>query len=285
MQMEKRDYKIINILNHNTIIGESRESKNTYVFFGKGIGFNKKKGDDFTYNDSIAEALLVLKESQVQEYQDLMNRVQDKKLIHAVQDVVYEANKFFNHVNSNLQITLLDHLNFFIEREKQNISITYPFLNELQYLYPKEYEFSIHALDYINEQMKGIAHFPENELGFIVLHIHAASTDSKVSKVLRNNEMIYDVKLLIEEVGNCKVDTRSSYYIRFLNHLDFAIHRSKNDITIENVLLDSIKVTCAQEYEIAQRIAVMLKKKYRITLDEHEIGYLAVHIYNLRTKK
>ena len=46
--------------------------------------------------------------------------VDNKKLVDLVQDLVYEANKFFDgKVNAKLNLTLLDHLNFALERQKK----------------------------------------------------------------------------------------------------------------------------------------------------------------------
>ena len=284
--MNKGKFEIINVLNHNTLLCKAIDSQETYVFFGKGIGFKKKKGEQFTYDKNVESAMLALEDKEANLYKELVERVESEKLITVVQDVVLEANKFFDHhINGNLHLTLLDHLNFAIERQRQNYLMNYPFLHELKFIYPKEYEFSEHALKYINEQMKDVVQFDESELGFLVLHIHAAISNEKVSKVLRNNQILYDCTKIIEhEVGE-ELDRRSIYYARFTKHLEFAIQRSRNDIHLENVVLQSIKDTCKEEFGIAQKINEHLSKSYRVNLDENEIGYLTLHIYNLKTRK
>lgn len=284
--MVESKFEIISSLNHNAILCREINKQETYVFFGKGIGFNKKKGDRFIYDKNVENAMLVLEPKEADLYKELLNNVKNDSLVNVVQEVVYEANQFFNQkINANLNLTLLDHLNFALERQKQNIVMNYPFLNELRFIYPKEYEFSTKALEYINMQMNGSAHFDDAELGFLVLHIHAAVTDEKVSKVLRNNEILFDCTKVIEDETKEDVDRSSIYYSRFTKHLEYAIQRYKNGIQLENVLLSSIKETCKTEYEIAEKINAVLKKKYRTDLDENEIGYLALHIYNLRNRK
>lgn len=281
--MIKKEYIVISSLNHNTILCEGANKEGTYVFIGKGIGFKKAKGDPFIYDKNVENAMLVLKQKEADLYKELLSHVKNDALVSVVQEVVYEANQFFDKkVNSNLNITLLDHLNFALERQKQNIVMNYPFLNELRFIYPKEYEFSVKALAFINDNMKNNAHFEESELGFLVLHFHAAVTDSKVSSVVRNNQVLYDCTKIIEEETQEKVNYSSIYYARFTKHLEYAMERYKNGILLENVLLDSIKNTCSAEYEIALKINKTLKKVYRTDLDENEIGYLALHIYNLR---
>ena len=286
MREKEKNFIILETLNHNALLCQGIITKKTYVFFGKGIGFKKKSGEKFVYDEKVQNALTVLSSEEADQYCDLLEMVENKKLIETVQKIVYEANKFFGgHINAKLNLTLLDHLNFALQRQKNNIVINYPFLNELKFIYPKEYEFAEYAYNYLNAKIGENVKFEEAELGFLVLHIHAAVTNSKVSKVLQNNEIIYDCRKTIEDEFQKKVDVNSIYYSRFIKHLEYAIHRYKNGIQIDNILLDSIKNKCAICYEIAQKINTMLKKKYRINLDENEIGYLAIHIYNLRNKK
>ena len=284
--MGSKTFEIINVLNHNAILCKGGEEKDTYVFFGKGIGFKKKKGDCFTHSEDVENMMLVLEDNEANLYKELLQRVENKELISVVQDVTIEANKFFNHqINGNLNLTLLDHLNFALVRQNQNIVMNYPFLNELKFIYPKEYEFSMKALKYINTQLKGIAQFEDAELGFFVLHIHAAVSDEKISKVLLNNQMLYESIHIIEEAINEKIDRTSIYYARFSKHIEYAVQRSKNGIHLENVMLKSIMETCKEEFAIAKKINEHLNKSYRINLDDNEIGYLTLHIYNLRNRK
>lgn len=283
--MHEDKYMIINVLNHNTLLCKHMETGETYVFFGKGIGFKRKAGEAFIYDKSVENAMLVLENKEAGLYKELVERVENKKLITVVQEVVQEANRFFeNRVNGNLNLTLLDHLNFAIERQKQNYQMNYPFLHELRFIYPKEYEFSSRALEYINNRMGGIVKFEEAELGFLVLHIHAAISNEKVSKVLLNNQVLYDCTKILEDEAGKKLNRSSIYYARFTKHLEFAIQRSRNGISLDNVLLDSIKETCKEEFKTAEKINELLSKSYRIKLDENEIGYLAMHIYSLKNE-
>lgn len=283
--MIEKKFEIVNVLNHNTLLCKVEKTQQTYVFFGKGIGFKRKKGETFHYDKSVENTLLALEYEEANQYKELLEHVQDKKLVNVVQEIVQEANKFFDHgVNGNLNLTLLDHLNFAIERQKQNYQMNYPFLHELKFIYPKEYEFSAGALKYINEQMKETAFFDNAELGFLVLHIHAAISNETVSKVLMNNEILFECTQIIEEVSGSKVERQSIYYSRFTKHLEYAVSRYKNGIHLQNVLLDQIKETCSEDFKIAKKINEHLTKKHRVNLDEDEIGYLTLHIYNLRNR-
>lgn len=281
-----REFEIINVFNHNAILCKAINTEENLVFFGKGIGFKKKRGETFEYNSNVEDVKLVLEADEANKYKKLLQQVKNKKLVKVIQNVVYEANKYFQYkINAKLNLTLLDHLNFAIERQKNNIIMNYPFLNELQFIYPKEYKFAIMAFKYINEEMKDDIIFDKSELGFLILHIHAALRNDKVSNVLINNEITYNCLKIIEKEFNKKIGSDSIYYSRFIKHLEYAIYRFKNNIKLENILLDSVIDLCNKEYFIAEKINDLLNKKYRINLDKDELGYLALHIYNLRTKE
>lgn len=283
IKTKSKKHTIIKVLNHNTLICQEEGSEDQSIFFGKGIGFKKDVGDEINFDSSVAQAMVIMDKDQVTHYKSLMEKVKNSQIIDAVQAVVSMAHDFFNgKVSSNLQITLLDHINFAIERKKQNIDFTYPFLNELKHIYPKEYEFSLQAVDYLQKNLKDS--IPDNELGFVVLHIHAALEDKKISAVVLRNQIMHECIQIIEKETDFRINPQSIYYARFANHIEYAIHRTNNKIKIENVMLDSIQSKCVEEYKIAQVIGEHLKSKYHLKLDEAELGYLALHIYNFKQK-
>lgn len=283
--MNKKEYEIINVLNHNTLLCNDNNKKETYVFFGKGIGFKKKRGDIFIENNDIENFLLALEKDEAIKYKELLEQVSSNKLIDVVQEIVYKANESFNYgINAKLNLTLLDHLNFAWQRQKNNIIINYPFLDELRFIYPKEYDFSKKALYYLNEKMKPDICFDEAELGFLVLHIHAALKNEKVSNVLLNREIVHMCIGFIERKFNERIDRKTIYYSRFVKHLEYAIHRYRKGIQLQNVLLNSVKDICKNEYYISKELNIILKTKYHIDLDENELGYLTLHIYNLKNR-
>ena len=78
-----------------------------------------------------------------------------------------------------------------------------------------------------------------------------------------------------EEFG--KVDR----YILFTmaDHLDFAVRRIQNGEQISNPLTDDIRIMFYKEYKVAGCIRDLLKEKLGIRIDEHEIGYIALHVH------
>ena len=64
------------------------------------------------------------------------------------------------------------------------------------------------------------------------------------------------------------------------DHLDFAVRRIQNGEQISNPLTDDIRVMFYKEYKVASCIRELLKERLQIEIDEHEIGYLALHVHS-----
>ena len=64
------------------------------------------------------------------------------------------------------------------------------------------------------------------------------------------------------------------------DHLDFAVRRIQNGEQISNPLTDDIRVMFYKEYKVASCIQELLWGRLQIRIDEHEIGYLALHVHS-----
>ena len=64
------------------------------------------------------------------------------------------------------------------------------------------------------------------------------------------------------------------------DHLDFAIRRIQNGEQISNPLTDDIRVMFYKEYKVASCIQELLWERLQIRIDEHEVGYLALHVHS-----
>lgn len=79
-----------------------------------------------------------------------------------------------------------------------------------------------------------------------------------------------------EEFG--KVDR--SILFTMADHLDFAVRRIQNGEQISNPLTDDIRIMFYKEYKVAGCIRDLLKEKLGIRIDEHEVGYIALHVHS-----
>ena len=64
------------------------------------------------------------------------------------------------------------------------------------------------------------------------------------------------------------------------DHISFAVSRIRNQEQISNPLTDDIRVLFHNEFQAASVLRDILQKRMQITIDEHEIGYVALHIHS-----
>lgn len=100
-------------------------------------------------------------------------------------------------------------------------------------------------------------------------------------------EIIKSVSPLCLELANEVLDQAEEEFgkvDRFIlftmaDHLDFAVRRIQNGEQISNPLTDDIRIMFYKEYKVAGCIRDLLKEKLGIRIDEHEIGYIALHVH------
>ena len=68
--------------------------------------------------------------------------------------------------------------------------------------------------------------------------------------------------------------------IPLADHISFAVSRIRNQEQISNPLTDDIRVLFHNEFQAASVLRDILQKRMQITIDEHEIGYVALHIHS-----
>lgn len=64
------------------------------------------------------------------------------------------------------------------------------------------------------------------------------------------------------------------------DHIAFAVERIRNREQISNPLTEDIKVLFYSEFQVASVLKKILMEKLQIIIDEHEIGYVALHIHS-----
>lgn len=157
--------QIIKIFNNNVLLAEDSQEDEVIVM-GRGIGFQKKSGE--TVDLEKIEKLFVLKENN-----DLLPTIYDdmsNEEIELVLDIIKLAEATLDvSFQSNLYITLADHLHFAIERHKQGLSLQNPLSWQIKKLYRPEYAVGQKALEIIENKI-GVR-LSEEEAASIALHL------------------------------------------------------------------------------------------------------------------
>ncbi|MFU0825045.1 PRD domain-containing protein [Clostridium sp.] len=271
------DYYIVKkVLNNNVVIAQKHGEE--FVLVGKAIGFNS--GKEKRISEDKVENKFV---KQINYHEENFNKILGKidgEIIGISEEIISLCEKSFKtKLSKAIHISLPDHINFAIRRLKNGVEIKNPFLHELLALYPDEYRLAERALDMINSRLN--VELPEDEIGFICMHINAALNQKQVSESLAYTRRIGELMELISKLLNKNFDKSSIEYIRTITHLNFVIERIKQKKTIKNNLLDIIKKDLYNDYNIAMKVALKMEDLFSVVIPEDEIGYIALHLNRL----
>ena len=268
--------KVIKNINNNVSL--CLDSNNIEVVaFGKGIGFTKPP-----YEVDL---------NQVQRtYYDIdpmyINMISDipEEILDISDNIInYARIKLENPVSSNIVITLADHINFAIQRYKENMNIKLPIVHDIQYLFETEMETGEYALKLIKKKLK--VFLPKEEAAYIALHIiHAESMNKNKKQEKLDEEVIDDICDIIEKDFQIKVDKIGFNYSRFVSHMHYLLKRGKKNEMVKSEnqkLYESLINTYPKTYECIQHVRKYLKDQMNWDLSDEECIYLMLHINRL----
>ena len=269
-------------LNNNVVIAKD-PVLDEVVLIGKGIGFNRKKGDTISLSDA-EKTFALTDKKEMEQYQTLISH-QDPALIEFLNDIIFYIESQMDHpLNEHIHVALTDYLSFAIKRADSKIQFNNPFLFEIKSLYPKEYQVAQEIVIKINHKL-GIQ-FSEGETGFIALHIHSAITDRRVRDLNRHHRLIALMVELIEENLGVKINKGDVNYNRLLQHLHRAIDRINQDSRLgkEDNLKKVLKMTYPTCYNLAWKLVKVMQKQLNKPVNESEVLYLTIHLQRLTNK-
>ena len=268
---------IINkVLNNNvvTIISENGEEA---VVMGRGLAFQKKKGDEI--DESKIEKIFVLENKSINE--KLLTLVNDipAKYLEIAEDIIkYAENKLSTKLNENIYLTLTDHISFAISRAEKNLEIKNAMLWDIKRLHKDEFDVGIHALRVIKENLN--VELPEDEAASIAMHILNGELDQEMPEIVDMIKLIEEILKVVKYHFNIEFDEESINYYRFITHLKFFTQRLSSGRYYEdndNDLFDMIKLKYPNSYECVKRIEGFIKQKYCTQLTKEEMLYLIIH--------
>lgn len=267
------------VLNNNVIIA-IHPSYGETVVIGKGIGFNRKPKDNIAL-DSIEKMFILTKQQEMEQYKLLVHQV-DETFIEVMNDVIFYISRHAGApLNEHIHIALTDHMAFAVKRYRQGIPIHNPFLHETRELYPREYGMAEHVVEEINRRM-GIR-LPEDEVGFVALHIFSALTNRHVTEVKEHSKLLAELAGLIETKLGIKIRKDSLNYSRLLRHLTVALERIRRDESLEEPLAinEMIKKEYPEMYSLAWTLMKVIQQRLHKPVYDAEAVYLTLHLQRL----
>lgn len=275
--------KIKKILNNNAVIVQ--EANIEKIVMGSGIAFQKRKNDIVPKN-KIEKIFIIEDANESIKFQEILSTVPIEHIKIAEEIISYAEGVLLAPLNDHIHVALTDHLSFAFDRLKHGYDIQNKLLQEIKVLYAEEFAIGIWAKNRIKEFLN--IEIPDDEVGYIALHIHTAKMNRKsVKPVLDVTTFIRDVVEIIEQEFNIDIHEQSVAYQRLLTHLRFAFQRLQENVSFHDIdeeMLKVIQKTHTKAYDTASKIAELVQKEYQYKLPVSEQAYLALHIQRLVQK-
>lgn len=268
--------KVLKIINNNVISSLGKEGKEL-VLMGKGIGFQKKSGD--TIDESKIEKIFSLPKEHTTKFEELVADIPYDHMQVAQMVIQYAKDHLKQELNQNIYITLTDHMNFAVERQKKGVVLQNALLWEIRKYYKEEFHIGCRAIELVKEKL-GIE-LPEDEAGFIALHIVNAETGNGLKAAQRVPTMMKDIINIVTYTFGIKLNEDSLAYERFVTHLKFFVQRTVSHAVYEDVdeeMFSMFKRRYPKAYECVLKIKKYVSERCGYEVPDAELIYLMAHI-------
>lgn len=275
--------EIIQSFNQNAVLAVDNDAREV-ILIGKGVGFGKKKGDSVN-EQQISKVFHFDSSPQEHKIVELLKDV-NEDLVLMAEDVATKSQFFIeDEMSPSFIIALASHIQFTLERNKENIVIPSPFQYEMKYIYPKEYEAAKWAVNYLNEEYQ--LALQKSEVIFFTLHfVNGLQETGEFSEVVKLSNILNDVTQLIDSSVVEPIDKEAIQYARFIVHVRYFIIRSmeKKVTKVKANVSELYKMSSSMfpiGSEIVTEINEMLKREYDMSYGIEEEFYLLLHITRL----
>ncbi|MEY8353545.1 PRD domain-containing protein [Lachnospiraceae bacterium 54-53] len=261
----------------NNIISSWDSNGKEILLMGKGIGFSVKPGSPV--DESRISKVFSLKTKEMSRFTELISKIPELHFQCAGKIISYARETLNKRLNDNIYITLTDHLNYAIERQKQGIEFKNALLWEIRRFYHQEFLIGLEALKIVKEKL-GVG-LSEDEAGYIALHIVNAELDTDMKQSIEITQMIQDILNIVRYHFGVSLDEETLSYERFVTHLKFFVQRAVRKQYYETGDMEFCRMIYRQyheAYQCALKVDTYVKKKMDYQLTGEEIMYLTVHI-------
>lgn len=269
--------KIIRVLNTNAVVTVDSKGREI-IATGVGIGFKKKKGENL--DESLLDKTYYLQNAEESHrLQEVVKEISEQYLEIAGR-VVEAARMEGLQIRDTLYITLTDHINSALDRDRAGIHLKNMMKLEVKKFYPKEYQVGRDAIQWIYE--KSGVDLGDDEAAFIAMHIVSAEFEvSQGCDVEKITEVITAILRIIKLHFKIEFQEDSVSYQRFLTHLKFFAVRVLDQKPYQDSMREIYKVMVEQNpdaYSGVVKVGQYIEKQleHRLSIDEQL--YLLIHI-------
>lgn len=277
--------QIKQVFNNNVVLTTDKH-KNEIVIMGRGIGFQKKKGEGI--EEEKIDKMFILTESVSKAiFPNVYNQLSGEE-IDVVVEIIQLAEETLNtEFQSNIYVALADHIHYALERTRQVLPLTNPLNYEVRKYYPEEYKVGEEALELIEKRLD-IQLFKE-EASSIALHFVTGQKEGYlISQTIKVTEIVHQILNIIRISFGRNFDEDSISYARFLTHIQYFAHRvvfGEQEGETDSFLYEQVQTSYPDSFECVQRIKSFVETTYDFYMGENEQVYLTIHIERIRSEK
>ncbi len=267
-------YRVKKALNHNTVIAIGLEDNQEYLLLGKGVGFGKKVSERIKPQEDCTVYSL-REQTDRGTAMEIVKEI-DPVYLEIAQQVLKEAERIFGKIDWSILFPMADHIAFAVKRIQNNEQISNPLTSDIQALFHMEYKTAECLRPILRERL--LAEIDEHEIGYVALHIHSAIVDENVALSMQIAGTVRECIELVEQETKTTIDVMSLSYNRLMNHVRYMVARALKGEKLKLDMNDYMSVKFPDEFRMAATVCGHLGAYLKKTLDDVEIGYLAMHI-------
>lgn len=279
------DQLIISKVINNNVVSAFDDEQHELVIMGRGIAFQKKSGDPID-EERIEKVFSIQNKDISEKFKTLLYDI-PIEYMQVCEAIIDHARTTLNkNLNDSIYVTLTDHITFAIERHQKGMDIKNALLWEIKRLYKEEFMCGIEAIRIIQDKLN--IHLPDDEAGFIAMHIVNAELNEEMPNVIQITKLIQDILNIVKYHFQIDLDEESLNYFRFVTHLKFFGQRLFNETQMENqneFLYEVVKEKNTAAFQCAEKINDYVQKEYNRSLIEDEMLYLTLHIDRVIKRK
>ncbi len=276
---------IISKVINNNVVSAYDDEQHELVIMGRGIAFQKKSGDPID-EERIEKVFSIQNKDISEKFKTLLYDI-PIEYMQVCEAIIDHARTTLNkNLNDSIYVTLTDHITFAIERHQKGMDIKNALLWEIKRLYKDEFMCGVEALRIIQDKLD--IHLPEDEAGFIAMHIVNAELNEEMPNVIQITKLIQDILNIVKYHFQIDLDEESLNYFRFVTHLKFFGQRLFNETQMENqneFLYEVVKEKNTAAFQCAEKINDYVQKEHNRSLIEDEMLYLTLHIDRVIKRK
>lgn len=278
--------RVVKKLNNNFAICVDGEGKEL-IAAGKGIGFPKTPYELEDLN-LITRTFYDID----QKYTGLFNELLETVIHFTAKLIDIARNELKYELNPNVVLTMSDHINFCIQRAKEDIYVQMPLIYEVEQTFPAEAKIGKYAVKQIERRFH--VRLNQNEASGIAMNLvnarYNAKSGTDVTEELqrRYDDILEDTIGIVEDETGIMIERDSFNFARYSSHLMYLLNRIAGNRTLDSdngIMYQSMRKEFPEIAACVDLIDRYFRRKLKIDLSKEEKLYLILHINRICTRE